>query len=185
MSIDTKSTRTALSAAADAIFSPIIDHFTLPNYRYTGWLEAGREGISLPGRKMLVTASSAEGMRSDAGCITKQDYALDTGRVFLQWRVQSPEADTPVAGAHWGLVSSRSLDDPLGDPLVWKVWITMEAAAAVSPTPSWNIAVRKDGEWEEKSFHIAPCDGCFDADLTMEPNSIMLLFQLHFNDNRL
>ena len=85
-----------ISVASDAIFTPIIDHFTLPDYRYTGWLEAGREGLALPGGKMLVSASSKTGTPHDAGCITKVAYALDTRRIFLQWRVQSPGAEAPV-----------------------------------------------------------------------------------------
>ena len=174
MSIDTGPTKAAVSAAADAVFSPIIDHFTLPDYRYAGWLEAGREGISLPGNRMLVSASSREGMPDDAGCVTKRAYTLDTGRLFLQWQVQSPEANAPVAGARWGLVSARPADEPSRGPLVWKVWITPQTAAGGLPVPAWHIAVRRDGDWEEYSFHVAPRDGCFDADLTLEPERLLL-----------
>ena len=161
---------TDVSVANDTIFSPIIDHFTLPDYRYTGWLEGGREGIHLPGQKMLVSAPSNGGTPGDAGCVTKHAYTLDTGRIFLQWRVQTPEAGTPVAGAQWGLVSSRPADEPFGEPLVWKVWITIDSAAV----PVWHIAVRQSGEWEENSFRVAARDDCFDADLTLEPERILL-----------
>ena len=159
-----------VNVADDPVFSPIIDHFTLPDYRYTGWLETGREGISLPGGKMLVSASSNAGTPDDAGCVTRHAYALDAGRIFMQWRVQSPEGDAPAAGAQWGLVSSRPAKNPFGEPLVWKVWITIDSAAM----PVWHIAVRKDGEWEENGFCVAACDGCFDADLILEPDGIIL-----------
>ena len=161
---------TDISAMSGAVFSPIIDHFTLPDYRYAGWLEAGREGLALPGQKMLVSASSNEGTPRDAGCITRQAYALDRGRLFLQWRVQSPEAEPPVAGAQWGLVSSRPAEEPFGEPLVWKVWITIDSAAM----PLWHTAVRKGGVWEASSFRVAARGGCFDADLTLEPKRILL-----------
>ena len=165
---------TDISVTGDAIFSPIIDHFTLPGYRYAGWLEAGREGLSLPGGKMLVSAAANEGTPGDAGCITKHAYALGTGRIFLQWRVQSPRVDTPTVGAQWGVVSSRPAAEPFGEPLIWKLWISTEAAAGGAPIPLWHIAVRKDGEWEENRFCVAACDGCFDADLTLEPERILL-----------
>jgi sialidase-1 len=174
MSSEVDLTKAAVSSTEDAIFCPIVDHHTMPDYRYGGWLDAAREGISLPGGRMLVTASSVDGMRRDAGCITKQAYRLGTGKIFLHWRIEPPNVETAVLGAQWGLVSPRPLEDPLGDPLVWKVWITMERAAAMPPMPLWHIAVHKDGEWEERSHYVAPRDGFFDAEVVMEHRGIQL-----------
>ena len=161
-------------APDDEAFVPIIDHLTLPDYRNIAWMELGREGIAIPGERAVVTASRAEGGRSDAGCISGYAYRLAGGKLFLQWRVHRPAVEAPVPGSQWGLVSARPADDPLGEPIVWKIWITMEAGAAGALSARWHVAVSHNAVWEEESLCVASCEGWFDADVVLEPDRISL-----------